>query len=341
MKKLLLTLLVFQATIFSISAQKSFEMGISGGITNYFGDLGNEAWFQTASTQPGATITFRNFLGSSKYTGNLYRPVSVEVRLSWNRLQYDETKPIGSRDGWELRNYGRGISFRNDLFGAATLVTYTLYSNPKMPLHNQSAALFVFTGAGVYYGTPKADLFRGEIDIENKYYFWPDGTVRDAAYEGSGSAGNVIEKDGEYETDLSEWYTEGGTVKGEGDKGSAYSLVHLGIPFGFGVRYGITKKITLSTEFGYYYFFTDFLDDVSDAYPTYDEINRNFPNDPVKQELALYIADPTGKGTTGYPGPATSPRGNPSKNDGFSYVSLELAYKFEFRKGIPKLWGRR
>jgi hypothetical protein len=88
-------------------------------------------------------------------------------------------------------------------------------------------------------------------------------------------------------------------------------------------------------------FFTDFIDDVSDAYPTHAEINANFPNDPVKQELALYISDPTGFGNSGYPGPATSPRGNPSKKDAHSFISLEIAYKFEFRKGIPRLWGLR
>ncbi len=341
MKRLLLSISLISLGFTPLLAQRSFEMGISGGITNYFGDLGNEAWFQTASTQPGAAITFRNFLGSSAYSGNLYRPLSVEVRLSWNRLQYDETKPIGGRQGWELRNYGRGINFRNDVFGTAVHVTYTLYSNTRQPLHKQQAALFVFTGIGAYYGQPKADLFRGEIDMANRYYFWSDGTVRDAPDEGLGSAGNIVEKDGEYETNLADWYTEGADYKGESSKKSAYKYINAGIPMGLGLRYGISKKITISTEFGYYMFFTDFLDDVSDAYPTYAEVNANFPNDPIKQDLAMYISDPTGFGNSGYPGPATSQRGNPKKNDGFSYVNVEVAYKFEFRKGVPKLWGRK
>lgn len=316
-------------------------MGISGGVSNYFGDLGNESWFQTSSSQPGAAITFRNFLGSSAYSGNLYRPLSVEVRLSWNRLQYDEVKPIGGRTGWELRNYGRGIGFRNDLFGTAVHVTYTLYSNARLPLHKQHAAFFVFTGIGAYYGKPKADLFRGEIDIKNRYYIWSDGTVRDAPDEGMGSSGNIIEKDGEYETNLADWFTEGDNYQGEASKKSTYNFINTGIPMGVGIRYGISKKLTLSTEFGYYMFFTDFIDDVSDQYPTYAEVNANFPNDPVKQALAIYISDPTGFGNSGYPSPATSPRGNPGKKDAHSYINLELAYKFEFRKGIPKLWGRR
>ncbi len=340
MKKQLPAVLALVLFLSTASAQRSFDVGISGGITNYFGDLGNEAWFQPSSTQPGVAVTFRNFLGISGFAGNMYNPLSAEVRISWNRLQYDETSPIGDRQGFELRNYGRGIGFRNDLFGVASHVTYTFYTNPRIPLHMQGAAFFVFTGVGVYYGQPKADLFRGEIDMDNRYFYWPDGTIRDAAWEGTGSAGNIIEKDGDYETDLIDWNTEGNKVKGESKKGP-YSLWNVGIPMGFGMRYGLSKNFTLSTEFGYYMFFTDFLDDVSDAYPTFAEINSYYPNDPVKQELALYISDPTGLGNSGYPNPATSPRGNPGKKDAFSYVSLELSYKFEFRKGVPRLWGKR
>jgi hypothetical protein len=199
MKRLLLSISLLSLTISPTFSQRSFEVGVAAGITNYFGDLGNESVFQTTSTQPGVAVTFRNFLGSSAYSGNLYRPLSAEVRLSWNRLQYDETKPIGNQEGWELRNYGRGIGFRNDLFGLAAHVTYTLYNNPRLPLYKQHAAFFVFTGVGAYYGQPKADLFRGEISLDNRYYFWNDGTVRDAPYNGPGSAGNIITKDGEYE----------------------------------------------------------------------------------------------------------------------------------------------
>ncbi|MFM7053866.1 MAG: hypothetical protein ACKOX7_03905, partial [Bacteroidota bacterium] len=71
-------------------AQGKVEIGVAGGITNYYGDLGHDDWFQANSTQPGMALTFRNFLKPGAYSGNLYRPVSAEVRLSWNRLQIDE-----------------------------------------------------------------------------------------------------------------------------------------------------------------------------------------------------------------------------------------------------------
>jgi hypothetical protein len=133
MKKLILVAALAAVSTLPAMAQRSFEVGFSSGITNYFGDLGNDSWIQATSTQPGAAITFRNFLGAGGFSGNFYRPFSMEVRLSWNRLQYDESEPIGGRKGFDLRNYGRGIGFRNDLFGTSVHFSYTYYANPKMP----------------------------------------------------------------------------------------------------------------------------------------------------------------------------------------------------------------
>jgi hypothetical protein len=205
----------------------------------------------------------------------------------------------------------------------------------------QSPALFVFTGIGAFYGVPKADLFLGDIDINNRYHYWPDGTIRDAPHTGPSSQGNIIEKDGEYETDLTEWYTEGGDAAPEGKLSKLGSKTNLAIPIGFGFRYGLNKNLTLSVEFGYNMFFSDYLDDVSDRYPTYSEIASSYSGDPIKQQLALYISDPTGLGRGGVSGNGVSPRGNPSSKDAHSYVGLEVSYKLDFSRGVQRLWGSR
>lgn len=321
------------------NAQRSFEMGIAAGVTNYFGDLGNEKVFQSTSTRPGVAVTFRNFKGNPGIGASFYNPLSVEVRFSWHRIGYDETKAIGNQIGFELRNYGRGISFRNDIYGMSTHLTYTFYKNRRVPLFRQGAAMFVFGGAGVFYSKPVADLFRGDIDLANRYYFWMDGTTRDRP-EGDGT-GNIIEKDGEYETDLREWSTEKGQANGEVTGRNKYKNIVVGFPMGLGFRFGLSNSITLSAEFGYYYFITDFLDDVSSEYITFNDLNLLYPNDQEKQDLALYISDPTGYGTNGYPGPATSPRGNPNKKDAYSFVNLELAYKLHMRGERARFFGRR
>jgi hypothetical protein len=343
MKKQYITF-VFMISAVASHAQygtnRSFELGFGAGVTNYFGDLGNEKILQTTSTRPGCDITIRNFTGNSSLTGNLYNPFSIEARISWHRIGYDESKPIGDRKGFDLQNYGRGVNFQNDLFGFSTHLTYTIYPNRHIPLHRQGAAMFFFSGIGVYYGKPKADLFHGSIDLANRYYYWNDGTTRDFP-QGDGSHGNIIEKDGTFETDLTKWSTEKGQGNGEVVSNAKYKNTHVAIPFGFGFRFGLSRAITLSTEFGYYYFLTDYLDDVSDAYVTFEDLNKLYPNNPAMQQLALYISDPTGYGTNGYPGPATSIRGNPKSNDAYSYVNIELAYKFEFRSEKVRFFGKK
>src|SRR5262245_25115201 len=110
-----LLLLCFSDAAF---AQRSVDIGLSGGITDFFGDLGNETGrIPYTSTNMGFAITARNFLNNPQKSGMQYRPLSVEARLSFHRLGYDESSPIGDKKGYELRNYFRGINFRNDVIG--------------------------------------------------------------------------------------------------------------------------------------------------------------------------------------------------------------------------------
>lgn len=329
MKKIYFLLLIMAYASLG-RAQHTLEMGVGTGVTSYFGDLGNEHLLQSTSTRPGVEVTFRNLTINPYLSGNLYNPFSAELRLSWHRIGYDESKPIGNRKGFTLRNYGRGICFQNDIYGVSTHFTYTVYRNRRMPLHRQGVAMFFFAGAGIYYGKPVADLFRGSAGLENRYYFWNDGTTRDKP-EGH-PEGKIVEKDGVYETDLTKWSTERRQSAGEAAGNQKYKNLNVGFPMGFGFRFGLSKRLTLSAELGYYYFLTDYLDDVSDAYITFEDLNRMYPNNPEQQQLALYISDPTGHGTSGYPGPATSRRGNPAKNDSYGFVNLELAWKIEINR---------
>jgi len=328
MKKYFLLSLLFLNSVYAIG-QQSLDIGLAAGTTNYFGDLGNEEFFQKSSMSPGIALTVRNLIAPSEISGMKYTPFNVEARLSWHRIQYDESQPVNGNQGFELQNYGRGLGFRNDLFGVSTHFSYTYYPNRRLPLHKQGMAFFAYTGVGIYYGRPKADLFNGDIDINNRYFFWNDGTIRDAAQ--STGQGNVIEKDGKYETDLIDWRTEGqGAYDETSMSKKMYSPWHIGIPVAIGFRYGVNKNVTLSIEFGYYYFFTDYLDDASKAYATNKQIDQHFAGDPVKQEIAKYISDPTGFGTDGFPGPRTSRRGNPGLNDTYSFINFEFAYKIDW-----------
>ena len=324
-----LSLLILLISSLSLTAQRTANIALSGGVVNYVGDLGNEILFPYSSANTGVALTIRDFLNDPKKSGTRFSVFDMQLRFSWHRLQYDESKPIGSKTGTDLRNYQRGIGFRNDLFGSEVDFTYNIYPNHFAPLNKQKISFFFLVGVGVFYGQPKADLFYGSQSPENRYHIWADGTIRDAA-ENSKGIGNVIEKDGIYETNLRDWHTEGQGYSLEIQNTKSYNNFNIGFPFGAGIRYFYNKFLTFSAEFNYYYFLTDYLDDVSDRYATYDELKASFP-DAKNFELAKYIADPTGKGTNGIITGA-SKRGNPNKKDTYTYVSLEASYKITWKK---------
>jgi hypothetical protein len=325
-KFLLLILFIFPLLL---SAQRTANIAVSSGAVNYIGDLGNEKEFPYSSVNFGSAITIRDFLNNPKRSGTKFSIFDMQLRFSWHRLQYDETEAIGGTEGEQLRNYGRGINFRNDLFGTEIDFTYNFYPNHYAPLNKQKWSFFLLAGIGVFYGQPKADLFNGSQSMDNRYYSWSDGTTRDMAENPQG-AGNVISKDGVYETNLRDWHTEGQGYNNEIHTKTPYDNFNIGFPLGAGIRYYYNKYLTFSAEFNYYFFLTDYLDDVSDRYATYEELKASFP-DQENYELAKYISDPSGQGTNGYVASA-SPRGNPDINDSFTYISLEAAYKITWKK---------
>jgi hypothetical protein len=253
----------------------------------------------------------------------------MQLRLSWHRLQYDETDPIGDKQGTDLRNYRRGIGFRNDLFGLETDFTYNFYLNRFAPLTKVKYAFFVSAGVGAFYGQPKADLFYGNANLANRYYSWSDGTIHNIA-ENPREQGEIMHKDGVYETNLRDWLTEGQGYNAENKSTKTYSNWNIGLPIGGGFRYIYNRYLTFSAEFNYYFFMSDYLDDVSDRYATYDELHASFP-DKTQFEMAKYISDPSGLGTTGVSNLA-SRRGNVKTNDAFTFISIDVAYKFTWKK---------
>jgi len=327
MNRILLLLFICFFT-YEASAQRTAVISSSLGVVHYVGDLANEKYFPFSSANVGSAITIRDFLNNPKKTGTKFPIFDAQLRFSWHRLQYDETAPLGGNAGNELRNYKRGLSFRNDLFGIETDFTYNFYINQFAPLSKLKMSFFLLGGVGMFYGEPKADLFYGNATPSNRYYFWNDGTVHNGPENGRGS--QEIQRDGIYETNLRDWHTEGQGYSPEGKHFNTYSNFNIGFPVGGGMRYFYNKYLTFSAEVNYYFFITDYLDDVSDVYATYDELNAMF-TDPAQNEMARYISDPSGKGTNGNLTTA-SRRGNPAMMDAFSYISIEAAYKFTWKK---------
>lgn len=305
--------------------QRNLEVGVSSGVTHYYGDLGNwQGGVQWNSIRPGMAITFRDFLNNPKRY--VTRALTAEARVSWHRIGYDESQATGGLSGLDLRNFRRGLNFRNDLFGVSGHMVLNMYREPYTPLFKQRFFAYAYIGLGIYYGRPKGDLFRGSQDMANRYHVWDDGTIRTAP-QGDPNA-QITEHDGDYETDLYDWVTEGSGNGESAQVGRPPSPWHVGVPMGIGLRYMVTKEVSVGMEFSYYTFFSDMLDNVSERYATYAEIGKAYP-DSARQYMARYISDPTGWGTNGEIGKYTSRRGNPGLPDAFSYFMFEVSYKFK------------
>lgn len=106
------------------------------------------------------------------------------------------------------------------------------------------------------------------------------------------------------------------TEKPDAD-GAAYETIATAIPIGAGVKYRLTERLNLAAEFGFRTANTDYLDDVSDRYPTIDPVSSNFA-------LRMHFSDPSIIKIGG----AEIQRGDFRKKDTYIYTGITLSYVF-------------
>lgn len=123
-----------------------------------------------------------------------------------------------------------------------------------------------------------------------------------------------------------EWYalqplgTEGQGIIPTREK---YSRIAVGIPLGIGLNYMIDRNFGFGFEYGVKYYFTDYIDDVSNTY-----VDPAIFTDPMAAYFSSGTADPEWPGV----GPGQQ-RGQSRYNDAFMFVSLKVTYKL--RPGLP------
>lgn len=119
--------------------------------------------------------------------------------------------------------------------------------------------------------------------------------------------------------------TEGqGFVQGRDDK---YNMLSISIPFGLGLKFAITDKVNVGLEAGLRKTFTDYLDDVSTSYISYDDImNSNLPDE--KKELVAALSNRTGESGQFVDFATGDARGNPDTQDWYFFAGVTVSYNF-------------
>jgi len=115
-----------------------------------------------------------------------------------------------------------------------------------------------------------------------------------------------------------EWYelqplgTEGQGIMGYAPK---YDRVIVAIPYGGGIKYALSERLTVGFEMGVRKTFTDYLDDVSTTYVT-------------RGELALALSNRTGELLNGEPiqFEEGDRRGNPDNDDAYLIGGFSISY---------------
>lgn len=108
-------------------------------------------------------------------------------------------------------------------------------------------------------------------------------------------------------------------------EGVEYGSMTVVIPYGFGLRFKASPHINVSTEFGWRYTFTDYLDDVSG---TYDPSKAQLQDNDISKQLADRRTSLESDRGTYHNGQ----RGNPDANDYYFMLSLKASYTLKVTK---------
>lgn len=108
-------------------------------------------------------------------------------------------------------------------------------------------------------------------------------------------------------------------------EGNDYGSVGFALPYGIGTRIKVNPTINVNIEIGYRWAFTDYIDDVSNAY---NSENLAKPLNSVERRLT----DRINEGTTEYGTRKYAKRGNSSKNDGYFIFGASIDYTLKVMK---------
>jgi len=105
-----------------------------------------------------------------------------------------------------------------------------------------------------------------------------------------------------------------------------YSLHQVIFPFGGGLKWAVSKRLTLSGEIGWRYTRTDYLDDVSSTYVPYDQLLEF--SGPVAANLSRRTWQVLNVAPDTYvpPNQQLGRRGNPNTNDWYITGLVKVSY---------------
>ncbi len=304
---LLSGLMLLPTIMFSQSSRwKRTRYEIVGGIgvSAFMGDLGGGKGSSHFITDFNFTSQRPLLSGGMRY--KILEPLAVKGTFTYGLISADDSKSSN------IYRLDRNLAFRSQIVEFAAQIEYSFIKEPvshryslrrrkKFSLKNLKINAYVFTGLAGFWFNPK-----GKDD-------GPDGSNEWIALQPLGTEGQ-------------------GLMEGR----EKYSRIQLAIPLGLGLKYGLTRQISIGLEFGARYTFTDYIDDVSTTYVDNQWLASS-------NMIAARMADkspwsenpsPTKEGIHYGAG---NQRGESKYNDFYFFSLVTIAYKLKTgRNGLPK-----
>ena len=228
---------------------------------NYYGDLApvnRAASTDVSFTRPG----FGAEVGARF---NAY--MAVRAGFNYGRLKGDDitSDPEGESSA---PRYTRNLSFRNDIKEFHMAFQFYLLPTWGGPNVRPNFNVYASIGAAVFHHEPK-------------------GLVPDNDHTMGGSDSDISSPQAGEWVKLRELGTEGQFI--DGVDVETYKPFQLSVPIAIGVTMRLPGPFSASVELGYRYLFTDYIDDVSTNYVSFDQFD-----DPLARIMSDRSAEPVG-----------------------------------------------
>ncbi len=221
--------------------EKRYDMlGFSVNALNYYGDLSpRPSRFSTdiSFTRPAVGLVFSHRFGP-RY--------AVTGSFMYGTLRGGDAESADQGDSSNgVFRYQRNLSFRNRIKELSVVASLDLFQNSATYISRVKWTPYAFVGVSALLHNPQALAPAQDMN------------------------GNPLPEAGQW-IDLQPLGTEGQNAQlldTDANYGiKPYKKLQVAIPFGLGVRFRLNEVLDFSTEIGFRYLFTDYIDDVSRNY---------------------------------------------------------------------------
>ena len=208
------------------------RIGVGAGVFTFFGDVNDNNYAHIFTSTYGVEL-----LASA----NLSRYFDVDLKVIYGNITINERTLTG-----------RNLNFKSETFIGSAGISYNFNHLYKKP-----GIIQPFIGVGVAFINfdSKSDM----IDANgNAYFYWADGSIRSLAESdplADSESTPILQRDYNYETDLRDANQDGL---------GKYDQFTFSIPVTAGVDFKMGKRLSAKLSAGFYYTFTDLMDDISE-----------------------------------------------------------------------------